>query len=417
MSPYRGGEQQPAGLSTAERPEPPIPSSTMMKAKDGSDHVANGHDTAESNKIRPNNPTEEEGGSSNSKRTSPVRKSPTSASGTAGSQHEKKMPPRRSSLTNSAPTILVSTPDDESYQRIQRPLRSSMTSRTLHESLHRGQRGSRDGKKTSISRSVSFASVNIREYERILGDNPSCTSGPPIGIGWRFSQDSILVSVDDFEEGKGDTPRSSSEYLVPKAVRERLLKEHTDVSRRDIAGAVRAIQKQKSQRRKTVVNLGMQGTEEKVEIVRRSLQKVFKTRKSYAVEERKLWDDAHERAVEKAKRLEDSIRKGESVSMRNVYSIGTPTNNMLPSRRNSGEHFRVEEKLVKQYLNDEESKEEEEAPPASDHEIVSKGIAESAVASQPPPGELGITGSNHQLRQSIVIEEADDDSIFNTLST
>ena len=30
------------------------------------------------------------------------------------------------------------------------------------------------------SRSVGFADVHIREFERILGDNPSCSSGAPI---------------------------------------------------------------------------------------------------------------------------------------------------------------------------------------------------------------------------------------------
>ena len=281
-----------------------------------------------------------------------------------------------------------------------------------------GQRN-REGK-NKLSRSVSFADVNIREYERILGDNPSCTSGPPISLGWRYSPEPIKLSVDDFEEGKGDIPRSSSEFLVPKAVRERMLKEHADINRRDIAGAVRAVQKQKSQRRKTVVNLGMQGTEEKVEIVRRSLQKLMKSRKSYATEERKLWDDAHERAVEKAKRLEDSIRKGESISMNNIYNVGTPTNNMLPSRRNSAEYSTVDAQLVNQYPNDEEeAKEEEKAPSSSDHEVVSKGIVEDIVATQPPQNlEQDVIGSGHPRRHSrpLVVEESDDDILDKILS-
>jgi hypothetical protein len=32
----------------------------------------------------------------------------------------------------------------------------------------------------TLRKSVSFTEVNIREYERILGDNPSCSSGAPI---------------------------------------------------------------------------------------------------------------------------------------------------------------------------------------------------------------------------------------------
>jgi len=222
--------------------------------------------------------------------------------------------------------------------------------------------------------------------------------------------------VDDFENGKGDTPRSSSEYLVPKAVRERMLKEHADVSRRDIASTVRSIQKQKSQRRKTVVNLGMQGTEEKVEMVRRSVKKAIGKRKPYSKEEKKLWDDAHQRAVEKAKQLEDSIRKGESISMRNVYSVGTPTNSMLPSRKNSvvyhpeyhPQSAEENHEKTERRLSEGETKEEEEAPPSSDHEVVSEGGDRGTTKTQEPVIE--------PLRRSIVIcEEDDGDVIFDKL--
>jgi hypothetical protein len=30
-------------------------------------------------------------------------------------------------------------------------------------------------------KSVRFNEIHIRDYERTVGDNPSCSSGPPIG--------------------------------------------------------------------------------------------------------------------------------------------------------------------------------------------------------------------------------------------
>jgi len=389
-------QEQPAGLSTAESFS--LTSATMKRE--------GGHDEVQPNKSNSSNPIEEMGSNINTNtqfhKISVRRGSQRSSSGSLSPHSNGSL----RSLTNSAPTILVHTPDDDSYHRVNQPLRSSMTSRTLHDSLHLGKKAGQH----SRSRSVSFASVYIREYERILGDNPSCTSGPPLSIGWRFTPSPVLISVDDFEDGKGGTPRSSSEYLVPKAIRERMLKEHAGVSRRDIVDSVRRIQKQKSQRRKTVVNLGMQGTEEKVEIVRRSLQKAIGSRKSYSKEEKKLWDDAHERAVEKAKQLEESIRKGENISMRNVYSVGTPMNSTLPSRKNSIEYHSqsAEERHEKtdRRLSEGEAKEEEEAPPSSDHEVVSEGVGIDSVKSQEP----------EPLRRSIVIcEENDEDGMFEKL--
>jgi hypothetical protein len=142
------------------------------------------------------------------------------------------------------------------------------------------------------------------------------------------------MSIDDYESGKG-SPRSSSEYLVPKYVRESMLKEHADVSRREIVNAVRTIQKEKAARRKTVVNLGMTPAEERMEEAKRKMKTIFRSSSSYSCLEAKLWDDAHARAMEKASTLEESIRRGENVSPGDIWRVGTPCDSILPSRRNT----------------------------------------------------------------------------------
>jgi hypothetical protein len=169
-----------------------------------------------------------------------------------------------------------------------------------------------------------------------MGDNPSVTSGPPLSIGWRYAPEPINLSVETFESGKG-LPRSSSEYLVPKAVREKILREHADVARRDIAVTVRNINRQKQQRRNTVVNIPMASTQERMERLKRGMQKVIGARSSYSKEEARLWEDAHAVAMEKARRLEESVRNGEKLSMREVYKVGTPWNNIVPSLSNCRE--------------------------------------------------------------------------------
>jgi hypothetical protein len=36
-------------------------------------------------------------------------------------------------------------------------------------------------RRRAAGKSVRFQQVQVREYERIIGDNPSCSSGVPIG--------------------------------------------------------------------------------------------------------------------------------------------------------------------------------------------------------------------------------------------
>eukprot|EP00581_Thalassiosira_minuscula_P011937 CAMPEP_0183729222 /NCGR_PEP_ID=MMETSP0737-20130205/29969_1 /TAXON_ID=385413 /ORGANISM="Thalassiosira miniscula, Strain CCMP1093" /LENGTH=317 /DNA_ID=CAMNT_0025961369 /DNA_START=529 /DNA_END=1482 /DNA_ORIENTATION=- len=304
-----------------------------------------------------------------------------------------------------------------------------MTNRSLHESLHRGQRCSprRPG---MGGRSVSFANVNIREYQRVLGDNPSVTSGPPLSIGWGHTVEPIVMDVEEYEKGKG-FPRSSSEYLVPKSVREGMLKEHAGVSRREMVNAVRVIQKEKAQRRKTVVNLSMQKTEERLEGAKRKIKKILKPSSSYDRMEAKLWDDAHAVAMEKAKRLEESIRNGESVSMKNVYSVGTPYDNVLPSRRNStrvldaerevkrdetveidpsiaGEHDPSVELMAKHYAYAPIAKSTQiQKLPEREHNESHAYKTTSAIAGKEQSGQ-----STHHTSGTIVASECESDEIF-----
>ena len=326
-------QTQTAGLSTAESD-----CSSMNGSRHGATKLNNTNDGNNNNKYAaPAVTVETKYSAPATKSPSPIKKMFFVASS------DKRRSSSAGSISNSAPTILIRTPEDALSQstssapgNMRAPLKSAMVTRTIHESLHRGRRSS-DGNvppNHNYPRSVSFAQVKIREYERVMGDNPSVRSGPPLSIGWRYVDEPTSISIDDYEEGKGEC-RASSEFLVPKAVREKILKEQADVSRREMVATVRMIQKEKAQRRKTVVNLPMQKTEERVEGAKRKMKKILKPSTSYEHLEAKLWDDAHAIAIEKAHRLEESIRKGESVSSRDLYNVGTPCGNIVPCRRNS----------------------------------------------------------------------------------
>lgn len=338
------------------------------------------------------------------------------------------------SISNSAPTVLIRTTSSSDHGELQRPIRSIMSSRTLHESLHRGLSSKDcDKRRPDLHRSVSFAQVNIREYERVLGDNPSVRAGPPLSIGWRYAPDPITMDLEDYEEGKG-LSRSSAEYLVPKAVREQMLREHAGVSRREIVGAVRTIQKDKAQRRKTVVNLNMQPLEEKMEGAKRKIKKTIKPSTRYEVMEAKLWDDAHAAAVEKARRLEESIRKGESVSTRDLYRVGTPYNNIMPSRRNlmtevsgglepvqsvsdeggSSRNVSLDE-IAKQHAMSPMAKNDQPPPSTPQPRRFSPGGTEKPSLAATSQQVGGGAPPKDDFRPSIVVSEVDDDDILANL--
>mmetsp|Transcript_21735 Transcript_21735/g.51003 ORF Transcript_21735/g.51003 Transcript_21735/m.51003 type:complete len:263 (+) Transcript_21735:311-1099(+) len=101
---------------------------------------------------------------------------------------------------------------------------------------------------------MKFKNIEIREYERTIGDNPSCSSGPPISIGWKYVPAKVLP-LDVYEKSRPPR-RSNIEMILPRDLRQRMLRKEWDVTQSQIASAVRANIKAKNQRRTTVQNLG-----------------------------------------------------------------------------------------------------------------------------------------------------------------
>lgn len=48
---------------------------------------------------------------------------------------------------------------------------------------------------------VSFSSIQVREYERIVGDHPDTKVGPPVSIGWKFVEQQ-KVQIDQYEASR-----------------------------------------------------------------------------------------------------------------------------------------------------------------------------------------------------------------------
>jgi len=74
---------------------------------------------------------------------------------------------------------------------------------------------------------VSFDTVTVREFEWELGDNPSCSSGPPLTLAWTpFRQ--WAISLDKYENMREFTfcrRNGKDDLLIPRDKRERILRE------------------------------------------------------------------------------------------------------------------------------------------------------------------------------------------------
>jgi hypothetical protein len=126
-------------------------------------------------------------------------------------------------------------------------------------------------------KTVSFHNLEIRTYETILGDNPSCSTGPSLGLGWRYDPSHFQSTIDEYERHQSqrqqgyEDPRPE-DLVLHRYEREAILLS-TGYTRQDLAESVRGITKVKNRRRQTVHNLPVAWVEERMEGCRRTLRR------------------------------------------------------------------------------------------------------------------------------------------------
>ncbi|KAL7462344.1 hypothetical protein ACHAXS_002724 [Conticribra weissflogii] len=128
---------------------------------------------------------------------------------------------------------------------------------------------------------IRFDKIEMREYERTLSDNPSTTSGPPIGIGWKYDPSAtVVMDVDQYEVYKEKYARSKSELAIPARTRREMLQE-AGFSKIEIATAVRRARKDKDRRNLSVQNQKYDPLVEKVDRVKQGIKRtvLMKNRK------------------------------------------------------------------------------------------------------------------------------------------
>lgn len=148
--------------------------------------------------------------------------------------------------------------------------------------------------KPKTMRRCSFSFVDIREHERIAGDNPCVSSGVPLSIGWGYYQHA-QIELDHYELNKGP-PRDKVEMLVPAAIRRSMLRDEFSVPVAELNYAIREANVTKRRRRHTVATEHLEAWEDVIQSAKRKFNRIVK-KTTTAKEQEKLWSKAHKNAM------------------------------------------------------------------------------------------------------------------------
>jgi len=100
----------------------------------------------------------------------------------------------------------------------------------------------------SSARTVHFSTVQIREYDLILGDHPYCSNGLPTQLGW-IHVERKAVNLDHYECMRGLRRKSASQFRISATARKDLLaNSENDYTKADFRRAERKLYKDRSKK-------------------------------------------------------------------------------------------------------------------------------------------------------------------------
>ena len=143
------------------------------------------------------------------------------------------------------------------------------------------------GNLRGMKREVSFSKIEIREYERAIGDNVA-SSGVPISLGWEYYKAGEL-DVSSYEQHR--QPRTREEYHLPSDVRMEMLK-HAGYSLADRLEATKHSNIVRNRRKASAAKTkDMDRAEYIIEKAKRKVRRAIKKKTSSDKKETKLDDE------------------------------------------------------------------------------------------------------------------------------
>ena len=131
------------------------------------------------------------------------------------------------------------------------------------EALHKQQSAAR----RSV---VTFGSIQVREYNRIVGDHPDVKVGPPISIGWDFVEHDALP-LEDYES----TRTRRFVRRLSSITRKNMLEHVFGIPAEEIAAAERENQKIRQRTTNSSSSSSLSKVSSKTASVRRKLKRVM----------------------------------------------------------------------------------------------------------------------------------------------
>lgn len=128
---------------------------------------------------------------------------------------------------------------------------------------------------------VTFDSIQIREYNQTVGDNPAVSMGPPITLDWSFSE-LDPISVNEYEDHRG-TRRTLRQMMMSYHHRRKVLMWLYGATEQQVEEATRVANQWKRQRALTHILLPYQKVEEILQSAQRKAKRFQERRKSTAL--------------------------------------------------------------------------------------------------------------------------------------